>query len=364
MKYREIEIFAPRDIGAAGVETIDLDMQDPVTAIFITWKTTVVTVSDMLASHPTCISKVEIVDGSDVLHSLSGEQIQALTFATMGQMPLNIVSVVATDVMVSVLPIYFGYKMYDPLYCFDPSKYKSPQIKITWDEDAANASVVVNELTVRAMAFDEMEVNPVGFLMSKEVKSFTPVASSNEYTELPTDYPYRLLMLQVSSTDKNPFEVIDQLKLSEDHDKRIPFDLTGDELFRNYNQQDGHILERVRLNEAAADAMALYLASTYLQVGSVDYDAAVIAADDDYTNLVFAHNKVTIAATVGFVPYKLLLQGYAPYGCLWYKFGDILDPTSLYDVTGLGHLRLTYGANAAVGTSPTTKIIAQQLRLY
>jgi len=209
-----------------------------------------------------------------------------------------------------------------------------------------------------------MEVNPVGFLMSKELKSFTPVASSNEYTELPTDHPYRLLMLQASSTDKNPFEVIAQLKLSEDHDKRVPFDLTGAELFNNYMQRDGSIIERVRLNETAGDAMALYLASTYLQTGTVDYDAATIAADDDYTQLTFAHNKVTIAATTNFVPYLLTLIGFAPYGCVWTKFGDIMAPESAYDVMNIGHLRLTYGGAAAVGTSPSTSIIAQQIRRY
>lgn len=364
MKYREIEIYAPMDLGAAGVETINLDMQDPLTAIFITWRTLIATVSDMTATHPACISKLEIVDGSDVLFSLSGEQIQALCFATMGKMPLNDISVDTTDYATSVLPIYFGPKLYDPEYAFDPKRFKSPQIKITWDEDASSASVVANELTIRALAFDEMEVNPVGFFMSKELKSFTPVASSYEYTEMPLDWPYRLLMIQASSTDKNPFEVIDQLKLSEDHDKRIPFDLTGYELFRNYNFFDGMIAERVLLNQTAADAMALYLTPTYLQAGAVDMDADVIAADDDYTQLSFAHNIVTIAATVNFVPYKLLLTGYAPFGCMWYKFGDIMDIDKLYDISGLGHLRLTYKAASAVGTSPATKIIAQQLRRY
>jgi hypothetical protein len=364
MKYREIEIFAPKDLGAAGVEVIDLDMVDCLSALFIQMDITVATVSDMTASLPSTISKIEIVDGSDVLFSLSGERVQALCFYTMGYMPHNYLSVVAADHMRFMLPIYFGRKLYDPEYAFDPSRFKSPQLKITWDEDAASASVVVNELTVRGVAFDEKSIVPTGFLMSKDIKTFTPVASSYEYTELPRDYPYRALLLQASSTDKNPFEVINQIKLSEDHDKRVPYDLTGYELFRFYNQAKGKLVEKVRLNETAGDAMALYLASSYLQDGVMQLDADVVAASDDFTQPTYAHNIVTIAATVNYVPYALLLTGYAPYGCMCLNFGDLMDFNDLYDVMSLGHLRLIYQGAAAVGTSPSTTIFAQQLRMY
>jgi hypothetical protein len=364
MKYREIEVFAAKDLGAAGVETIDLDMVDPLTVMYLRFSSKTVTVSDMLASHVSCLSKIELVDGSDVLFSLTGEQAQALAFTMTGVMPLNELNVVVGQYATSIVPIYFGAYLFDPEMAFDPKRFKSPQLKITWDEDAWNTSVVVNSFKVVATAFDEQQITPKGFLMSKEVKSFTPVASSYEYTDMPTDYPYRLLMLQATSTDKTPCEVIDKVKLSEEHDKRIPFDMNGSDLFRLYNQSKGLIHETIRLNETAADAMALYMAPSYLTRGFIQYDADVVAADDDFSQPSFAHNKITIPATVNFVPYTLTVSGYCPYGCLWYQFGEGKDIESFYDVTRLNHLRLVYQAASSVGTSPQTKIITQQFRSY
>ena len=364
MNYREVEIFAPADLGDTGTEPIEINIEDNISRIELIWQTTVVTVSDMLAPHAACISKVELIDGSDVLHSLSGEQIQAMAFHTIGKMPLDEISVVAADYMRSVLPIYFGRKLYDPLLAFDPKKFRNPQLKVTWDEDAANTSVIANELTVRGDVFDEKAVSPIGFLMSKEIKSYTPANNTPEYTNMPLDHPYRMLMIQSEATDKNPFEVLAQVKLAENHDKKIPFDMTGAEIFRKIIQPLGPISQNVRLNETAADAMALHLTPTYGHVCQVAYDADVIAANDDFTQPTFAGCIVTIAATVSYVPYRALVQGYAPNFCFGIPFGDLQDPADWYDVTKLGHLRLTTQGAAAVGTTPAARICLQQLRKY
>jgi len=364
MNYREVELYAPKDLGTTGTEIIDIDIADPLSVIELIWQTTVVTVSDMLAPHPACISKIELVDGSNVLWSLSGEEAQALAFYTFGKMPLDEISVVVGDYMRSCLPIYFGRRLFDPELAFDPKKFTNPQLRITWDEDAANTSVVANELTVRGWAFDQKSISPRGFLMAKEIKSYTPAANGYEYTDMPTDHPYRLLMLQSEATDKNPFEVLAQVKLSEEHDKKIPLDMTGYEIFRKIVQPLGRFAQTVRLNETAADAMALHLTPTYNQDCQVAYDADVIAANDDFTQPTFAGCIVTIAATVGLVPYRAHVSGFAPHFCIGIPFGDLSDLNDWYDVTKLGHLRLTQQGASAVGTTPAGRICLQQLRNY
>ena len=364
MNYREVELLSPADIGDTGTKIIDLDIADVLSTIELIWSSKVVTVSDMLAPHAACISKIEIVDGSDVHWSLSGEEAQALAFHTTGRMPLDEITVVAADYMRSVLPIYFGRKLLDPELAYDPKKFKNPQLKVTWNEDAANTSVVVNELVVRGWAFDEKVVTPKGFLMAKEIKSYTPAASTYEYTDMPTDHPYRLLMIQSEATDKNPFEVMDQIKLSEEHDKKIPLDMTGYEVFRKIIQPLGPISQNVRLNETAADAMALHLSPTYGHVVNVDYDDDVVAANDEHIQATFAGCIVTIGATVNKVPYRALVTGYAPHFCFAIPFGDLMNAGDWYDVTKLGHLRLTTLGASAVGTTPAARICLQQLRSY
>lgn len=364
MNYREVELFAPADLGTTGTEVIDINIEDPLSSIELIWQTTVATVSDMTAPHAACISKVEIVDGSDVLCSMSGEELMALAHYTKMGWPLDEISVVAADYMRSVIPIYFGRKLFDPDLALDPRKFKNPQLKVTWDEDAANASVVANQLTVRGWAFDDRAISPRGFLMNKEIKSYTPAVNTHEYTTMPTDYPYRMLLLQSEATDKNPFEVLAQVKLSENHDKKIPYDMTGLELFQKLCRPLGPIHQNVRLNETAADAMALHLSPTYGHVCSVSYDADVIAANDDFTQPTFAGCIVTIAATVSYVPYRADVVGYAPNFCIGIPFGDIMNPNDDYDVTKLGHLQLEQVGAAAVGTTPAGRICLQQVRSY
>lgn len=363
MNYREVEILGPTDLTeGAGTKPIDIDLEDPISSLEIIWRTTVATVSDMLAPHVACLPKVELIDGSDVLFSLSGEEMQALDFYTQGRMPLNNISVVIGDIMESVIPYHFGRFLFDPELAFNPRAFRNPQLKITYDEDAANTAVEVNEITVRAWVFDDKAVSPRGFLMTKEIEDFTPVADKYHYTNMPTDYPYRLILFRSKSTDTEPISVLGQFKLSENHDKKIPLDMTGDEIFFKIVEPYGRIEQTVRLNETAADAMALYLAPTFLHDAQVDYALDISAAGDDYAQVTFANNLATIAATVAVVPYRLSINGYCPHSCLVIPFGrqDIIE--DWYNVPALGHLRLTTQGGAAVGSSPEAQIVIQQLR--
>ena len=215
---------------------------------------------------------------------------------------------------------------------------------------------------MRGWAFDEKTISPKGFLMAKSIKTYTPAANTFEYTDLPIDHPYRILMIRSQSTDTEPLSVLAQVKLSEDHDKRVPIDMTADEIFQKICEPLGKVTQKVRLNETAADAMALYLAPTFLHGAAVDYDQDVIAANDESVQVSFAHNKVTIPATVNFVPYTMILQGYCPHGFIAVPFGLLNDPDDFYNVRALNHLRLTTKGGAAVGTSPTADIVLQQMR--
>ena len=362
MNYREVEILGPTALTGPEVYSIDIDLEDMISSIEFIWRTTVVTVSDMLAPHVDCLPKIELVDGSEVLFSLTGQEMQALDFYTQGHMPLNNITVVIDDIMESVIPYHFGRFLFDPELAFDPRAFRNPQLKVKWDQDAANTGVTVNELTVRAWVFDDKAITPRGFLMTKEIEDYVPVANKYKYINLPTDYPYRLILFRSKSSDTEPLSPLAQFKLSENHDKKIPLDMTGDEIFFKIVEPYGRVHQKVRLNETAADAMALYLAPTFLHDAQVDYDLDISAAGDDYSQVTFANNLVTIAATVAVVPYGLSISGYCPHSCLVIPLGRLDEIEDWYDVRGLGHLRLTTQGSAAVGADPEAQVVIQQLR--
>lgn len=363
MNYREVEIYSPKDLGTTGTEVIDINVRDVLSCIELIWDTTVITASLMLAPHVACLSKIELVDGSDVLVSLSGEEAQALAFYGTGRMPLNLVGLTAADHMVSVIPLYFGRKVFDKLLALDPTRFKNLQLKVTWDEDAANTAVIVNSLTVRGWAFDQKIVTPVGFLMSKEIKSYTPAASTYVYTDLPVDYPYRLLMLRSKSTTIEPGVALAQVKLSEEHDKRVPFDLTGDEIVRKIAQNYGEIEEGYK-GAGTAAAVDIYGAPTADVMVMKDIDITNIAAGDDIGVTTITNNKYATAIATNIFYRKFLARGLCPHSCLAIPLGDQADPEDWFDVSKLGNLRLTTQGAAAVGTSPEAQIVVQQLRKY
>lgn len=361
MNYREVEIFAPKDLGTTGTEVIDIKVKDVLSSIELIWQTTVVTAAVMTAPHVDCLTRIELVDGSDVLFAMSGKDAQALAFYSTGRMPLNHCSVKAAEFMRSVIPINFGRKLFDKQLALDPKRFSNLQLKVTWDEDAANGSVVANELTVRAWVFDQKVISPQGFLMSKEIKVYTPVASSYQYTDLPTDHPYRLLMLESYSTDKEPGEVLGQLKISEDNDKRIPIDMTGQEIVRKFCVPAGEIEE----NFEGADAVTatdLYVAPTFAVRPQAEVDADVIAANDDFSQCTVAGNKVSSSTAVNCLYYGFVVRGFCPHHCLVVPFGDLTDLEDIQPVSAIGSLQLITQGAAAVGTSPNAKVIIQQLR--
>ena len=203
MKYRTTSILAKEDLGASGTKTINLNVKDMISRIDMIWKTTIVTVSAMTAPHVDCLSKIELVDGSDVLFSLTGEEAQALNYYDRSDTPSDDLSLTVGDIDTSVISLDFGRFLYDTDLALDPSKFRNLQLKVTWDEDASNASVVVNSLQVNAHVFDEKKITPRGFLMSKEFYSYTPSANNWEYVDLPTDYVIRKVMLRSKSTIGN-----------------------------------------------------------------------------------------------------------------------------------------------------------------
>lgn len=361
MNYREVEILAPKDLGTTGTEVIDIKVRDSLSVIELIWQTTVVTAALMTAPHVACISRIELVDGSDVLVGLSGEEAQALAFYGTGKMPLNTVGLTAAEYMKSVIPIYFGRKLFDRELALDPKRFSNLQLKVTWDEDAANASVVANQLTVRGFVFDKRPVSPRGFLMSKEIKDYTPVASTYEYTRLPLDYPYRLLMLRSKSTTIEPNAALARVKLDEDTEKRIPLDMTGDEILQKIIVPMGEVEEDYK-GTGAVTASDIYGAPTAVVRVMKDISKISGAITDTVGAVTITNNKYAVATAVGFYYHGFLARGFAPHSCLGLPMGDLNDIEDWYNPKDIGDLRLTTQGAAAVGTSPTAQVVIQQLR--
>ncbi len=71
MNYRMATLHALKSYTADTTEIIDVNVRDPISQLIIELR--VGNTADEMQAHPiACLTKIELVDGSDVLFSLSG----------------------------------------------------------------------------------------------------------------------------------------------------------------------------------------------------------------------------------------------------------------------------------------------------
>lgn len=230
MRVREYLQESRIDIGVSGTKTYNLDYQDPITQLDLYFEGTNGSGGNLESPFEKCISKIEIVDGGEVLWDLPGEVALAAFVHDNEAFPYSEVEESQNGSVRQQIPIRFGLKLYDQVYAFDPRKHINPQLKLTFDEAAVNTAGTTGyvsdswtfTLGVRLM---EQAPRPIGFLAYRTVESFTSVGTGARRVELPVDKPIRYLICRAAEDDTALYTNITHHKLSENGGKFVPFDL-------------------------------------------------------------------------------------------------------------------------------------------
>ncbi len=362
MNYRLSTLFAEKSYAADATEVIDINITDPISALIIEHQVYNGAVAAMTAHPLACITKIELVDGSDVLFSLNGRQADAVDWYQGGHVrsPWNML--VNTNYTQKYVGLNFGRKIWDPELAFDPSRFKNPQLKISLDVNGGGMTPGTNKLKVLAAVFDEKAISPIGFLMHKEIKDYSLSSLAHEYTDLPTDYPYRKLFIRQQSEGYEPCQVLSNFKLSENFDKKIVIDNPTEDVLRSIASRlppyDEHWYK-----DQGATALDIMCTPTVrvAAVGSAWNTTCPTASlafyDGDGGQL-----KVDSDAAIG--PIQVFVRGWLPHGVWEIPFGDLDDIDDWYDVTLIKNLRLDITAAAYSATTPKAQIFLQQLRKY
>lgn len=358
MNYRVTKILAPEDLGSSGTKVISLAIRDIISRIEIMFKAT--NVDAGMSDHPAAnLPTIELVDGSDVLFSASGKQAQAVDWYDRLKAVGNYISQEAGDPNRCVIGINFGRFLYDPLLALDPKKFTNPQLRITWDEDVANTSATTNECQVYAYVFDEKEVTPTGFLMTKQIYSYAPSADTYEYIDLPLDHIYRKILVQGLRKEQDPSGLLSEFRLSEDNDKRIPFDTTWTQEFYRHKREYGLYMENIQCS-IPATSTKLYVTPAITQsiVGSLD------TADLVLTTWSLDGGVITAESETAEHKARILLAGWLPHAVLCFPTGNQNEIEDWYDATKLGSLKLRIKAGSSAASTDTFYALIQQYRRY
>lgn len=358
MNHRLATILDAEAASTAGTKTIDIDLANPISRIVVQFKGMNTAVEP--TAHPAkMVKKIEIVDGSDVLFSLSGLEAQALNYWNDGKMPFNGM-VYHSDVQcLATYHIDFGRWLWDDVLAFDPKKFINPQIKITHDKALGGAAPDAGILSVFAHCYDEKAITPMGFLMSKEQYAFDLVTGSIEHIDLATDFVYRCLMIKALVTLKQPWELYNKVKLTEDNDKRVIINnLSTSDLLKFFDQHPAVVENITHLMVATPETV--YCTPTYdtklsaLGLNAVD---AALYADESYGG---SFSAIATNAKVG----QWHAVGRNPHGSMQIPFGKQAEIEDWYKVDKIGSLKLNITGGAAVAASSVCEIVSQQLRPY
>jgi len=235
MNHRITKLLARTDIDADATKIIDINVKDPVSTILLKFELLYGSVTQV-AHRLACLTKIELVDGSDVIFSLNGREAAALDwYHNNGKFKGDYNYCCTAGTPQSYVALNFGRYLWDKDLALVPGNFTNLQLKLTFDIDAADASCAHNYITVWANLFDEQTITPVGYLTSKELKDYTTGASAHEYTDLPSDHPYRMLLLRCQYAGTEPSNLINNFKLSEDVDKRVIWDDQPSLVMKNLN---------------------------------------------------------------------------------------------------------------------------------
>ena len=358
MNYRNSVILAHESIATATTKTLDITLKDVISRIGIQVKAT--NNGMVPTAHPANIlSSIELVDGSDVLFSLSGKETLALNFYDQRKTPFCINHYIHQVMNITFYTIDFGRWLYDPILALDPTKFRNPQLKITHNLAAGGSVPDAATLEVVADVFDDKKAVPKGYLMSKEQVSYSLSGGSNEYIDLPVDYAMRKLLIMSMATSKAPNEQYNEVKLSQDNDKRIPFNDKTSDLIKYFSALWPELHEYI-FGQALGTTRDFYCMSTYEVAATAiatHFGTATFKSEDAYGGNIDIRGSAT-----GY--FMALIRGLCPFGALCLPFGIQDEPEDWFDLSDVGNLRLTIKAGSSPGASSTCEVVTQQLRTY
>ena len=359
MKYRQTEILAATTITTAGTKNIDINIADPISRLLILIELT--NNGYAPTGHPVWAGKkIDIVDGSEVICSLEGFQAQAAAFYGLGYQDHSEMNYEDNAVIRAAISIPFGRYLYDEELALDPKKFKNLALKVEHDYSLGGCSPDGAELSIYADVFDQKQIAPIGYLMTKEHYSYLPVAGSAEYIDLPTDHPIRFLMPIAGNNNEEPDVQFETIKVSEDNDKRVVFNMKCMQAIRMYCQM------YPKWSEYFSGQHHTTPRNYYLTPGK-DLCFAIPDAEssDSYQWVLWSGGQLRQTDTGAIHTFQGNVEGICPHGGVILPCGKQGVIDDWWDVQNLGSARMTLTPRSGTcDTNKTTDLIIQQFKRY
>lgn len=358
MKMRLAKILDAKTYSADIVEVINIYLSEVISAIIIELKC--LNNGSTPSAHPAAaLSKLEIVDGSTVLHSLDGREIQARSFYALGKSPENVVNYQDDVYCTASLVIPFGRYLGDPDLALDPAHFHQLQLRVTLNVGGGGSSCDAIIMDIDGYVFDQKAVTPMGFLAAREYYRYTLTGSAIEDIDLPRDRKLRSLIISSPYAGKYPYEQYNKIKVTEDNDRRVPYDVRVSHYLKQLGIMFGKCVEHLSYTVDATGIAAPVMPS---------YEAFAVGIGQGGTALYFSQTagnggSVTLKGNAGGL-FQGIVSGLAPHGAILLPFGDMSTPDDWYDLSQVGSLKLKITAGSSPGASSECAVVTEQVEPY
>ncbi len=367
MLRRNVELYYQQALDDVGTKIIDLRTSDPISAIRLMFTGTNGATYCKDNRLNDVITKIELVDGSDQLLSLSLKEAQALEFRRKGKMPFMRPGEKGSGGQEEGCLLLFGRHMWDPMFYMDLTKFKNPQLKITTNIAAVAAAAATAflagslKVTIDLLTIQEGAQPAAGFMMAKNIYGFTSGASGDEHIDMPVDYPYVGLMMRAFVAGNDVDENISSLKLNCDAGRFIPIDKHVEDIYKIEEQDLGPALLKYWLNRKNGETVThdlnhdpiISLCPTLTnRIASVGYSWSSRFS-------LFLTDSAGAAITTE-EEVILHVHGSCPHSTIHLPMGSREDPATYFDPTQFGDIDLVLTQAAASAVS----VVLEQLRAY
>lgn len=350
----------------------DLKYPDPVSALIFEFQATNALVSNEDNFIADVVSKVELVDGSNVLMCLTGHELEAQAFYHLKRAPWIHPSEWLSGNQMSYLPLFFGRKLWDPDYALNLKSYKNPQLKITWDLGAVTAVAASGsfltgtfKISVIAKLMEGMGM-PSKFLSQKEVNAFTMVTSGDrDLIDIERSYPIRMMMLRSYLETYDFREGIDHIKLYCDGKKFVPIDRYSAQLMWEAVSKYGPFEFKHDIQRATGAVIRWILGQDNMPTirNYTTGQDRIFQHTLEFSGNTTLEIYTDAGAGVSSREYKIATEhGWAPHHTLPIEFGDMDRPETWFPAKEFEEVKLLLSCPSGGGIASVCSVVLEQER--
>lgn len=367
MKYRDTYVEYDKVLADSATTLVDIEGDDPITELLVELHATNRAGTNKNNPIAANISKIELVNGSDALFSLSGYQAMAYASFEMKHLPHREINEWVSNRQVDHFPIRFGRFLGDTELALVPSHFPNLQLRITHNLATIAAidsgfATGTGRLNVIAKIMENGPVAAQGFLMTKEVESWTNASSGDKKILLPNDYPYRKIYVRSYEAGTELIGAITKLKFTMDGDKFTPFELYTEELARLMEGWFGKMLSSYQFTKDNSDYLALWGDMDIHCWGNTEGATPdILGFRDPWANRVRIQLVDNAGAAGSAESGHVTAVFTCPESTLCYPFGKQEEIADWFDAPAHKDIKLLAAQGDADGLS---SVFLQQLRRY